>query len=91
MTTPPIEDLVAKTGSKFVLVMLAAQRARQINDYYLQLGEGIGRYAPPQVHTTSRKPLTIALEEIAAGKITYDEEHYEQTIEALKGSGARSE
>jgi DNA-directed RNA polymerase subunit omega len=90
MTSPQIEDLVAKTGSKFVLVMLAAQRARQINDYYLQLGEGIGRYAPPQVHTTSRKALTIALEEIAAGKIVYDKDHYEKAVEALKGAGSRA-
>ncbi|MER3396435.1 MAG: DNA-directed RNA polymerase subunit omega [Acidimicrobiia bacterium] len=89
MTRPPIEELLAKTGSKFILVMLAAQRARQINDYYLQLGEGIGRYAPPQVHTTSRKPLTIALEEIAAGKITYDEEYYKKAIDSLKQGASR--
>lgn len=75
---PPIETLVEAVGSKFVLAMLAAGRARQINDYYLQLGEGMGKYAPPQVHTTSRKPLTIALEEIAAGKITYDRESLEE-------------
>lgn len=91
MTTPPTEDLVEKTGSKFVLVMLAAKRARQINDYYLQLGEGIGRYVPPQVHTTSRKPLTIALEEIAAGKIVYDKDHYEEAVEVAKGAGAQTE
>jgi DNA-directed RNA polymerase subunit omega len=69
---PPIEELVAVTGSKFLLAMLAGKRARQINEYYRQLGEGVGKYAPPQVHTTSRKPLTVALEEIAAGKITFD-------------------
>ncbi len=84
MTMPSIEELVEKTGSKFVLVMLAAQRARQINDYYLQLGEGIGRYAPPQVHTTSRKPLTIAFEEIAAGKVTYDKDYFEKAIKEMK-------
>ncbi len=82
MTDPPLEKLLEKTGDKFVLVVLAAKRARQINDYYLQLGEGIGRYAPPQVHTTSRKPLTIALEEIAADKITFDREHFEAAVSA---------
>ena len=44
-------------------------RAREINDYYNQLGEGLGRIVPPQVTSVSRKPLSIALEEIAADKI----------------------
>ncbi len=60
-----------KVDSKFTLVMLAARRARQINSYYSQLGEGLGSIVPPQVTSLSRKPLSIALEEIAAGKITY--------------------
>ena len=44
-------------------------RAREINDYYNQLGEGLGKIVPPQVTSVSRKPLSIALEEIEAGKI----------------------
>ena len=47
-------------------------RAREINDYYNQLGEGLGRIVPPQVTSVSRKPLSIAMEEIAANKITYE-------------------
>ena len=35
--------------------------------------EGIGTIVPPQVASTSRKSLSIALEEIAAGKIQYVE------------------
>jgi DNA-directed RNA polymerase subunit omega len=65
---PPIERLLEVTGSKFALVTLAALRARQINSYYTSLGEGLGRIAPPQVTSVSGKPLTIAFEEIAAGK-----------------------
>ena len=57
---------------RFTLVTLAAMRAREINDYYNQLGEGLGRIVPPQVTSVSRKPLSIALEEIAAEKITYE-------------------
>jgi DNA-directed RNA polymerase subunit omega len=71
MMQPPIEQLMEKVDSKFTLVMLAARRARQINSYYSQLGEGLGSIVPPQVTSLSRKPLSIALEEIAAGKITY--------------------
>jgi DNA-directed RNA polymerase subunit omega len=69
---PRIEQLMGKVDSKFTLVTLAAMRAREINDYYNQLGEGLGRIVPPQVTSVSRKPLSIALEEVAAGKIVYE-------------------
>ena len=69
---PRIETLMNKVDSKFTLVTLAAMRAREINDYYNQLGEGLGRIVPPQVTSVSRKPLSIALEEIAAGKIEFE-------------------
>lgn len=72
MINPPIEDVLEETQSRFTLVVLSSRRARQINAYYKQLGEGIGAYAPPQVQTLSRKPLSIALEEIAAGKVAVD-------------------
>jgi len=66
---PRMEHLLDEVGSKFTLVTLAAKRAREINDYYNQLGEGLGKIVPPQVTSVSRKPLTISLEEIDAGKI----------------------
>jgi DNA-directed RNA polymerase subunit omega len=53
-----IDDLARRFGSRFDLVVAAAKRAGQIKDG-----------APPLVETTSRNPLTIALEEIAAGKV----------------------
>lgn len=69
MMNPPIEDLLDRTESKFVLVTLAAMRSREITNYLGQLGGGIGATVPPQVVSTSSKPLSIALEEVAAGKI----------------------
>ena len=69
MVNPRIEDLLSKVDSKFTLVSLAAQRARQINAYFNQLGEGIGSNVPPQVTSVARKPLSIAFEEISADKI----------------------
>jgi DNA-directed RNA polymerase subunit omega len=66
---PRMEELLSREDSKFTLVTLAAKRAREINDYYNQLGEGLGKIVPPQVTSVSRKPLSIALEEIEAGKI----------------------
>ena len=69
MMTPAVEELLDRTESKFVLVTLAAMRSREITNYLGQLSGGIGASVPPQVISTSSKPLSIALEEIAAGKI----------------------
>jgi DNA-directed RNA polymerase subunit omega len=69
MMTPPIEELLSRAESKFTLVTLGAKRARQINSYFNQLGEGLGAIVPPQVTSVARKPLSIAFEEIAADKI----------------------
>ena len=69
MMTPAIEDLLERTESKFVLVALAAKRSREITNYLGQLGGGVGTIVPPQVISTSVKALSIALEEVAAGKI----------------------
>ena len=82
MMYPPIEELLEKVDSKFTLVSLSAKRGRQINSYFSQLGEGLGAIVPPQVASVSRKPLSIALEEIAADKITY--ERPEDVEEAIK-------
>ena len=70
MINPPVEELLDRAdNSKFRLVSLSAMRARQINSYYGQLGEGLGRMIPPQVSSTARKPLSIALQEIDQHKI----------------------
>ena len=66
---PRMEQLLERVDSKFTLVTLSAMRAREINDYYNQLGEGLGKIVPPQVTSVSRKPLSIAMEEIEVGKI----------------------
>lgn len=89
MMNPPIESLMDRTASKFALVTLSARRAREINSYFNQLGEGLGSMVPPQVSSTSRKPLSISFEEIAADKIksvpmaVYEELEAEADIEIL--------
>ena len=80
---PRMEQLLDRVGSKFTLVTLAAKRAREINDYYNQLGEGLGKIVPPQVTSVSRKPLSISLEEIEAGKI--EAVPIEHEAEAVEG------
>ncbi len=58
MIYPPIAGLVKKTGSRYALVIEAAQRARQIS-----------QGATPLVATNSKKEVTIAANEIFDGKI----------------------
>ena len=71
ITSPPIDELLAKTDSKYALVIYAAKRARQINAYYSQLGEGLLEYVGPLVEThVQEKPLSIALREINQGLLT---------------------
>ena len=68
VTNPPIDDLLTKTDSKYKLVLYSAKRARQINAYYSQLGEGLLEYVGPLVDThVQEKPLSIALREVNAG------------------------
>jgi DNA-directed RNA polymerase subunit omega len=69
---PVLEDLLSQVDAKFTLVTVSARRAREINSYFNQLGDGLGAIVPPQVTSVSRKPLSIALEEIHAHKITYE-------------------
>jgi DNA-directed RNA polymerase subunit omega len=73
MINPPIEALLDKVDSKFSLVTLAARRARNINSYFNQLGDGLGHMIPPQVSSVARKPLSIGFEEIAENKIVWTE------------------
>jgi DNA-directed RNA polymerase subunit omega len=72
--SPRIDRLLENVDSNYASVIVAAKRARQINSYYHNLGEGtFDEFPPPMIETGSKNYLTIALEEVAAGKIKY---HY---------------
>jgi len=86
MITPPVEELLNRTDSKFSLVTLAAYRARQINSYFNQLGDGLGNSIPPQVSSVARKPLSIAFEEIAVDKIVKTELPDDVYYDAVDGN-----
>ena len=74
ITNPPIDELLTKTDSKYKLVLYSAKRARQINAYYSQLGEGLLEYVGPLVDThVQEKPLSIALREINADLLTCED------------------
>jgi len=71
ITNPPIDELLEVVDSKYSLVTMAAKRARQINAYYAQLGEGLLEYVGPLVETqVQEKSLSIALREIREGLLT---------------------
>ena len=71
ITNPPIDELLQQSDSKYKLVLFAAKRARQINAYYSQLGEGLLDHVGPLVETTvQEKPLSIALREVNEGKLS---------------------
>jgi DNA-directed RNA polymerase subunit omega len=71
MIEPKIDELLDKVDSRYSLVILSAKRAREINSYYSQLGEGRGEFVPPLVEAGGlrSKPLAIALQEIGEGKV----------------------
>jgi len=72
MIHPRIDELLENVDSRYALVIVAAKRARQINNYHHQLGEGtFDQFLPPLVESRSKNYLTMALEEIQEGKIKY--------------------
>ncbi|TML67567.1 MAG: DNA-directed RNA polymerase subunit omega [Actinobacteria bacterium] len=73
MIEPRIDHLLEHVDSRYALVIVAAKRARQINNYHHQLGEGFGLEdaPPPLIQSRSKNYLTMAMEEIADGKLTY--------------------
>ena len=74
ITNPPIDDLLKAADSKYALVIYSAKRARQINAYYSQLGEGLLEYVGPLVDThVQEKPLSIALREINQDLLTCED------------------
>ena len=74
MIHPRVDKLLDRTDTHYAAVVVAAKRARQLNSYYRALGEGTyEEFTPPMVETQTGNYLTIALEELAQGKIEY---HY---------------
>ena len=73
MIQPRIDTLLDNVDSRYAIVIVAAKRARQINNYHHQLGEGMfDEMLPPLVESRSKNYLTMSLEEVAQGKIEYD-------------------
>ena len=61
MLYPPVADLLKNVGSRYLLVNVVAQRAREI-----------AIEAEENQETLTEKPVTLAIREVAEGKITAD-------------------
>jgi DNA-directed RNA polymerase subunit omega len=72
MIHPRIDELLENVDSRYALVIVAAKRARQINNYHQQLGEGTFEdFPPPLVESRSKNYLTMAMEEVSEGMVKY--------------------
>jgi DNA-directed RNA polymerase subunit omega len=60
MAFPSLENALNKVSNRYLLVVLSAKRARQIN-----------RGAPARVESRQKKPTSVALEEISQAKVEY--------------------
>ena len=60
MIYPSLDVLLEKVDSKYTLVVMSSKRAREVMN---------GK--TPMVSSSSNKPVTVALEEIASHKIIY--------------------
>jgi DNA-directed RNA polymerase subunit omega len=71
---PEFDVLLSKVDSKYTLCIVSARRARQINDMVHGVrDQAVLTMAPAQIAAlTSTKPLTLAMEEIASGDVSYD-------------------
>ena len=59
MLYPPVADLLKNVDSRYLLVNVVAQRARQIASEAEELQEEL-----------TEKPVTLAIREVAEGKLT---------------------
>jgi DNA-directed RNA polymerase subunit omega len=70
---PPIDDLLSRVDSKYTLCIISARRARQINDMLHGVrDQALLTMTASQVRSyTAAKPLSMALDEIESGDVSY--------------------
>lgn len=71
---PEIDTLLATVDSKYTLCIVTSRRARQINDMIHGVrDQAVLSMAPSEIASlTSTKPLTLAMEEVATGDVSYE-------------------
>ncbi len=77
---PEIEKLMEHADSRFTLVMEVTKRGRQINDYFNAIRrQELTNIKGPEITAVTKRPLSIAIEEVAKGKIKFS-----RTIDTIK-------
>jgi DNA-directed RNA polymerase subunit omega len=71
MAFPSLEHALNKVSNRYLLVVLAAKRARQLN-----------RGAAARVDTKHKKPTSTSMEEIASAKVEYRVKEESETAKA---------
>lgn len=61
MINPSFEELRKINDSRYAIVMITSKRAKRLVEK-----------SKPLIETNSQKPVTIALEELMQGKISYE-------------------
>lgn len=80
---PSIDDLLAKSeNDRFLLVSIASERARDINDMMRgQRDRALALQSAGQIaQLAGRKPLSLAMEEIARDEVGYDRQKFDDEI-----------
>jgi DNA-directed RNA polymerase subunit omega len=77
MARVTVEDCLEREDNRFALVVLAAQRARQLM-----------KGAAPLVQSTNKAAVT-ALREIAAGKVHWDRPSHSAVVEFIEAKNKR--
>ncbi|MDH4140704.1 MAG: DNA-directed RNA polymerase subunit omega [Coriobacteriia bacterium] len=71
---PEIDLLLSKVDSKYTLCIVTAKRARQINEMIHGVrDQALLSMSASQIAALTRtKPLTLAMEEVAEGDVSYE-------------------
>jgi DNA-directed RNA polymerase subunit omega len=77
MARVTVEDCLEREDNRFALVVLAAQRARQLM-----------KGAAPLIQSTNKAAVT-ALREIAAGKVHWDRASHDAVVEFIEAKNKR--
>ena len=78
---PRIDTLLDKTEEdKYLLCAVASKRARDINDMMRgQRDRAVARQPVSEIaEFAGRKPLSLSMEEIARGEVSYDKKSFEE-------------
>ena len=80
---PNIDELLSKSDNdRFLLCAMASKRACDINDMMRgQRDRAVALSSIDEItKLASRKPLSLAMEAIARGEVSYDDDHFQREV-----------